>query len=104
MLCEVCEAEEAAFTIIPTGPDGFPQSLGPGCFARAGLQLAKDLLPAEEVAATLGPLFVSPSRAEALAKSSKRTKPEPPPVETEEAKPAGPTEGPTEEPAAASDA
>jgi len=85
MLCEVCEAEEAAFTIIPTG-DGMPQSLGPGCFARSGLELAKAILPAEEIAATLGPLFVTPARAEAIAKAPKSkakaspaTEPEPEP-------------------------
>lgn len=100
MRCEVCEAEEAAFTIIPTG-DGLPQSLGPACFARSGLELAKAILPAEEIAATLGPLFVTPARTEALAKAPKRGKREEPTPEAEAAKAEEPTEGPTEEPAAA---
>lgn len=61
MLCSICEAEEAAFTIIPTG-EGLPESLGPICFARSGLEVAKASLPAEEIAALLGPLFVDPAR------------------------------------------
>ena len=92
MRCEICEAEDAAFTILPFG-EGLPQSLGPACLARIGLQLAKEILPAEEIAATLGPMFVTPARAEAIAKDSKRAK-------REESEP-GPTEGPTEESAAA---
>jgi hypothetical protein len=59
MNCELCNEEEAAFTIIPVG-EGMPQSLGPACFARAGLELAKQILPAEEIASTLGPMFVTP--------------------------------------------
>jgi hypothetical protein len=103
MRCEVCEAEEAAFTIIPTG-EGLPQSLGPGCFARSGLELAKAILPAEEIAATLGPLFVSPARAEAIAKGSKRAKREEPEPKPEPEPEPEPTEGPTEESAAAQNA
>jgi hypothetical protein len=59
MQCEICNQEEAIFTIIPTG-EGMPQSLGPGCFARSGLEFAKNILPAEEIAAALGPMFVNP--------------------------------------------
>lgn len=62
MLCSICEEEEAAFTIIPTG-QGDPQILGPACFARAGLETAKQILPAEEIAQTLGPMFVGPAAA-----------------------------------------
>jgi hypothetical protein len=64
MLCEVCEQEEAVFTIIPTG-EGMPQSLGPACFARSGLEFAKAVLPAEEIASVLGPMFVQPAQAPA---------------------------------------
>src|SRR5579859_235914 len=60
MNCQICDQEEAAFTIIPVGP-GDPQSLGPVCFARAGLDLAKTILPAEEIAGILGPMFVGPA-------------------------------------------
>ena len=71
MLCEICEAEEAAFTIIPTG-EGMPQSLGPACFARAGLGLAKEILDPEEIASTLGPMFVKPAAEQAAGRVSKR--------------------------------
>ncbi len=73
MLCEVCNEEEAAFTLIPTG-EGMPQILGPACFARAGLELAKAILPAEEIASTLGPMFVGPAAASReLDKTPKRS-------------------------------
>jgi hypothetical protein len=62
MLCQVCESEEAAWTLIPIG-EGLPQSIGNGCFARFGLAAAKELLPAEEIAETLGPMFVGPATA-----------------------------------------
>ena len=62
MLCQLCNQEEAAFTIIPVGP-GDPEILGPACFARAGLETAKAILPAEEIAQTLGPMFVGPAAA-----------------------------------------
>jgi len=104
MLCDGCEAEEAAFTLIPTGADGLPESIGPGCFARRGLALAKLILPAEEIAAELGPMFVSPGRAEALAKGSKRARAEEPKAEPEPEPDQAGEARPTEEPAAASDA
>lgn len=103
MRCEVCEAEEAAFTIIPTA-EGMPQSLGPACFARSGLELAKAILPAEEIAATLGPLFVTPARAEAIGRGSKRRKAEEPEAEPEAKAEPAPPEGEPEEQAATSDA
>jgi hypothetical protein len=103
MKCEVCEAEEAAFTIIPTGPEGFPQSIGPACFARMGLEFAKTLLPAEEVATTLGPLFVTPARQRALAKDSKRVQAEEPTPEPEPEPEPEPAPGPPEEPATGTD-
>jgi len=62
MLCSICEEEEAAFTVIPTG-QGDPSIIGPVCFARSGLELAKEILPAEEIAHILGPMFVGPAAA-----------------------------------------
>jgi hypothetical protein len=59
MICEICNEEDAAFTMIPTG-EGLPESIGVACLARRGLELAKMILPAEEIAATLGPMFVQP--------------------------------------------
>lgn len=125
MLCEICAAEEAAFTIIPVA-EGMPQTLGPACYARSGLEFAKAVLPPEEIAQTLGPMFVTPGRAQALAKAPKRRKAEQPaemagaiggayttPVENgvEEPKPTPepepkpePPPGEPQEPAAAADA
>ncbi len=100
MLCEVCESEEAAFTIIPTG-QGDPQSLGPACFARSGLELAKAILPPEEIAQTLGPMFVTPARTEAVAKASKRRKSEEPEPKPEPEPEPEPTPGPDEVPTTA---
>jgi hypothetical protein len=62
MLCEVCNEEEATVTLIPVG-EGMPQSIGAACFARFGLEAAKANLPAEEIAASLGPMFVGPAVA-----------------------------------------
>lgn len=87
MLCELCEVNDAAVTIIPVG-EGLPQSVCSPCMARMGLALAKELLPAEEVASTLGPLFVNPARedlhqeAEAQRKGRK-TKAKAAPAEAE---------------------
>ena len=61
MQCELCEVNEAAVTIIPTG-EGMPMSVCPACMARQSLELAKRELPAEEIAAILGPMFVTPAR------------------------------------------
>jgi hypothetical protein len=102
MDCEVCGQEEAAFTIIPTG-QGMPQSLGAACFARAGLELAKAILPAEEIADTLGPMFVKPptdpeakAAHKATIRGRKSKAPEPDAAQ-------GPVGGPDEIPAAAAD-
>ena len=73
MNCEVCNEEEASVTLIPVG-EGMPQSIGPACFARFGLEAAKATLPAEEIAATLGPIFISPvTAARELDKTPKRS-------------------------------
>lgn len=62
MLCQICNEEEAAYTIIPTG-EGLPQTLGVTCIARWVLEGIKDVLPAQEIAAALGPMFVGPAAA-----------------------------------------
>jgi hypothetical protein len=69
--CQVCESEEAMFTVIPTG-EGMPEVLGPACFARAGLDFAKQILPPEEIAQALGPMFVQPAQEAAPPKAKKR--------------------------------
>lgn len=78
MICEVCNEEEAVFTMIPTG-EGLPESIGVLCLARRGLEVAKAYLPAEEIAATLGPMFVTPAREDlhegaAKAQRSRKSK------------------------------
>lgn len=100
MNCEMCEAEEATVTLIPTG-QGSPQSIGPACLARMGLEMAKTILPAEEIAHALGPMFVAPARTEALAKASKSKPRKAQKATPAEAAPEGPAGGTTEEPAAA---
>jgi hypothetical protein len=103
MNCQICDAEEATLNLVPTG-EGMPQFVGPACFARMGLALAKEILPAEEIAATLGPLFVTPARKEAL-KGGKKSRPgDTITAEPEAVAPEGPAGGPDEVPAAAEDA
>lgn len=102
MNCQICDAEEAAFTIIPTGP-GDPQSLGPACFARAGLEAAKQLLPAEEIAEALGPMFVQPAEPPPTVKASKSVKANAVEAAPDEITPQGETGGTAEVPAAAAD-
>jgi hypothetical protein len=80
MLCEICEAEDAVYTVVPTG-EGMPQTLGVNCFARAGLNLAKDVLDPLEIAETLGPMFVPPARVRAIKKAAaEQPQPEPQPT------------------------
>lgn len=62
MICQTCGLNEAAVTIIPTGAEGLPQTVCSACMAQMGLELAKVVLPAEEIAAILGPMFVTPAR------------------------------------------
>lgn len=98
MNCEVCNEEEAVFTMIPVG-EGLPESIGAACLARRGLELAKAILDAEEIAATLGPMFVTPARedlhdgAEKVRKGRK-SKAAPAP-ETVEGEAGGPAEAPS---------
>ena len=102
MICEVCNEEEAVFTMIPTG-EGLPESIGAACLARRGLELAKAILPAEEIAATLGPMFVTPAREdlhEEAAKVRKGRKSKAAPEAPEDKGEAG---GPAEAPAAAAE-
>lgn len=100
MNCEGCNEEEAVFTLIPVG-EGLPESIGVACFARRGLELAKRVLPAEEIAQQLGPMFVGPATPAAQVKGSKRRKQEEPPAETAETAAEGQTGGEVEEPPAA---
>lgn len=62
MNCDICENETATF-IVGNAETGEQHFMGPGCFARFGLEYAKKALPAEEIAAQLGPMLVSSPEA-----------------------------------------
>lgn len=72
-LCDICETEEqkVAFGLLDSGDWKY---LCPGCWMRASLDLIKEIMPAEEIAAVLGPMFVTPSRSEAIKEQGKKTK------------------------------
>ena len=97
MICEMCEVNQASVTIIPTG-EGLPQSVCSTCMARMGLELAKQLIPAEEIAATLGPMFVSPAREDLHEDAAKVRKGRKSKAAPEATAPEGETGGPVEEP------
>ena len=75
--CDICGQEPQAMQIgdMTSGDQKF---VCVGCFARFGLDFAKAVLPAEEVAAVLGPMFVTPAREdlheEAKAETQKRAR------------------------------
>ena len=100
MNCELCEEEEALFTIIPIG-EGMPQSLGPACFARAGLEFAKAALPAEEIASVLGPMFVQPAATLEMGAAGAEIGKRPRKSKAKREAPEGPAGGPAEVPPAA---
>lgn len=102
MNCELCEANPAAVTIIPTG-EGMPQSVCPACMARMGLELAKRELPAEEIAATLGPMFVRPEREDLHKEAAAQRKARKSKAQAEAQAPEGEVGGEAEAPAAASE-
>lgn len=100
MLCAICNENEAAWTLIPTG-EGLPQSLCDPCLAIRGIVWSKENLPAEDIAAMLGPMFVTPAREDlhegAEKVSAKRTRKSKAKAETVE----GPAGGEAETPPAA---
>lgn len=102
MNCDVCELEEVTF-IVGNAQTGDQQMLGPACFARMALEIAKAILPAEEIASTLGPLFVkpaetpSPEAQKAPGGRKRKAATEEPPA------PPRPSEGPPAEHAAGTD-
>ena len=104
MNCEVCEQEEAVVTLIPTGSEGMPQSVGSACFARFGLETAKQVLPAEEIAGILGPMFVQPPAKAPAAKAPKSKPGKAAKAPEADTAPEGSVGGPDEEPTAAADA
>lgn len=100
MNCDICEAEPQAIQLgnMQTGDQQF---VCVGCAARWGLDFAKAVLPPEEIAAQLGPLFVDPAREDLhegakAARKGRKTKAETPPAAAE-----GEAGGPDEMAAAA---
>jgi hypothetical protein len=73
MNCDICGERPQAF-IISDMSNGEQKFLCPGCFARFGVDFAKAILPPEEIAEQLGPMFVTPGRQAALAKAPKSGK------------------------------
>lgn len=83
--------------------NGEQQALGPGCFARMGLEFAKSLLDPIELAERLGPLFVQGGNDAPAGKSGgKKRRSEPEPA-AEPAAATGTDGGPDEVPAPAED-
>ena len=68
-LCDICGEQPQAIQLgnMETGEQQF---ICVGCAARWGLDFAKAVLPSEEVAGILGPMFVTPGRQEALDKGA----------------------------------
>jgi hypothetical protein len=100
--CQVCGQNPQQFTLTTYDPLG-SDSLCASCLARAGLMMAKQVLPPEEIAQILGPMFVTPEQGPAAGEDKRgRRKPAPPPAAETEAN-QGETGGPPEVPAAAAD-
>jgi hypothetical protein len=70
MNCDICGQLPQAY-IISDMSNGEQKFLCAGCFARFGVDFAKAILPPEEIAEQLGPMFVTPGRQQALAKAPK---------------------------------
>lgn len=98
--CDICGEQPAAFiiTLIETGDTNYQC---PGCYARLGLEAAKTILPPEEIASQLGPMFVEGGGQPGNGKRARRRAQEPP---EEAAEPGAGPEAPEglEEPPAAS--
>jgi hypothetical protein len=101
-VCDICQSEEAAF-LVGNLADASQQFLGPGCFARAGLDFAKSVLPPEEIAEQLGPMFVSPGPAPAEEGRPRKGGRKSKPAEAESEPPAEPDPGLAEATTAAND-
>ena len=100
--CDICGQEPQAIQLgnMETGEQQFACV---GCAARWGLDFAKAVLPPEEIAAQLGPLFVGPAREDlhqdaASERKARKSKAAPKTAKTE-----GPAGGPPEVAPAAED-
>lgn len=102
MICDICAEEEALF-MVGNMQTGDQVAFGPACFARQGLEAAKALLPAEEIAAQLGPMFVQMPGDDAEAPAEGRKGKRRPPAQAEPAEPSQPAPGAAEIPPTAKD-
>lgn len=97
--CDLCELEPSSFMLTHTETGDTQAVCGP-CLARSGLEMAKALLPPEEILERLGIPTEPADGAEAEdkrpRKAAKREAPSEPPAEPEPA----PTEALAEEPSA----
>lgn len=59
--CDIC-GEQPQVMQIGNMMDGSQQFVCVPCFCRFGLDLAKQVLPPEEIAQVIGPMFVDPAR------------------------------------------
>ena len=73
--CDIC-GEQPQSMQIGNMQSGEQQFVCAGCFARFGLDFAKAILPPEEIAAIVGPMFVDPAREDLHeeAKSQRRAR------------------------------
>ena len=81
--CDICGDNPQAMQIgnMETGDQQF---VCPPCFARFALDFAKAVLPPEEIAAVLGPMFVAPTQEGGKAPSRKSRRAAEAEVETAE--------------------
>lgn len=75
MICDTCQELEAKF-MVGNMETGDQLAVCPPCAGRWGITMAKIMLPGEEVAEMLGPMFVKPptEAAEAPAEAPKSDK------------------------------
>lgn len=101
-VCDICREEPAVFLFGPIAQGA--QWFGIACMARAGLDLAQTVLDAEEIAQTLGPMFVEVPKPKGAAPKSKRGEraPEAPEESKADAQPTS-AEGVEEAPTAVND-
>lgn len=69
--CDGCGGQEVAMVSVTNVETGETTFYGAGCFARFGLAMAKEIIPAEEIAETLGPLFIKGGKTEQAPRTGK---------------------------------
>lgn len=100
--CDGCEEAPGTF-MLSNVENGDTQSLCGPCLASFGLVFAKEVLPPELIAQTLGPIFVEVGKGKPGPKRKRDSEPEPEPEATEPEPGPEAAEGLEEVEAAASD-